>query len=72
LDTFGREPIGESPLRELPTVIMSPHIAGLSHRTIDDMTQKATRAVLDVLEGTLPEGAVNPEALHLKALNLEA
>ena len=67
LDTFGREPIGESPLREVPTVIMSPHIAGLSHRTIADMTQKATRAVLDVLEGTLPEGAVNPEALNLEA-----
>ena len=69
LDTFGREPIGESPLRELPTVIMSPHIAGLSHRTIADMTQKATRAVLDVLGGTLPEGAVNPEALNPQALN---
>ncbi|MED6331570.1 MAG: NAD(P)-dependent oxidoreductase, partial [Actinomycetota bacterium] len=72
LDTFGREPIGESPLRELPTVIMSPHIAGLSHRTIADMTQQATRAVLDVLGGTLPAGAVNPDALNKQALNQQA
>ena len=69
LDTFGREPIGESPLRELPTVIMSPHIAGLSHRTIADMTQQSTQAVLDVLGGTLPVGAVNPDALNQQVLN---
>ena len=69
LDTFGQEPIGESPLRELPTVIMSPHIAGLSHRTIANMTQQSTQAVLDVLGGTLPAGAVNPDALNQQALN---
>jgi D-3-phosphoglycerate dehydrogenase len=64
LDTFEREPIGDSPLRELPTVIMSPHIAGLSHRSIEAMTQQATRAVLDVLSGRLPEHPVNPEAMR--------
>ncbi len=62
LDTFATEPIGDSPLRDLPTVIMSPHIAGLSHRSIEAMTQQATRAVLDVLAGRLPEHPVNPEA----------
>lgn len=64
LDTFEREPIGDSPLRELPTVIMSPHIAGLSHRSIEAMTQQATQAVLDVVSGRLPAHPVNPDALH--------
>ena len=63
LDTFEREPIGDSPLRDLPTVIMSPHIAGLSHRSIEAMTEGATQAVLDVMAGRLPAHPVNPEAL---------
>lgn len=64
LDTFAREPVGDSPLRELPTVIMSPHIAGLSHRSIAAMTEQATQAVLDVLQGRLPAHPKNPEAFH--------
>lgn len=63
LDTFEREPIGDSPLRDLPTVILSPHIAGLSHRSIAAMTEAATQAVLDVVAGRLPANPVNPEAL---------
>lgn len=64
LDTFAREPVGDSPLRELPTVILSPHIAGLSHRSIAAMTEQATQAVLDVLQGRLPAHPKNPEAFH--------
>lgn len=63
VDTFEREPLGDSPLRDLPTVILSPHIAGLSHRSIVAMTEQATQAVLDVLNGRLPTHPVNPEAL---------
>jgi len=64
LDTFESEPIVDSPLSELPTVILSPHIAGLSHRSISAMTQAATQAVLDVMAGQLPAHPVNPEALR--------
>lgn len=64
LDTFAREPIGDSPLRGLPSVILSPHIAGLSQRSIAAMTEQATRAVLDVVGGRLPEYPVNPEAMR--------
>jgi len=63
IDTFAREPIGDSPLRNLPTVIMSPHIAGLSHRSIEAMTEQATQAVLDVVAGRLPAHPKNPQAL---------
>lgn len=64
IDTFAREPIGDSPLRDLPTVILSPHIAGLSHRSIEAMTEQATQAVLDVVAGRLPAHPKNPDALH--------
>ena len=64
LDTFAREPIGDSPLQGLPSVILSPHIAGLSQRSIAAMTEQATRAVLDVVGGRLPEYPVNPEAMR--------
>lgn len=67
IDTFAREPIGDSPLRELPTVILSPHIAGLSHRSIEAMTEQATQAVLDVVAGRLPSHPKNPEALGAPA-----
>jgi Lactate dehydrogenase and related dehydrogenases len=63
IDTFAREPIGDSPLLDLPTVILSPHIAGLSHRSIESMTEQATQAVLDVVAGRLPAHPKNPEAL---------
>ena len=63
IDTFAREPIGDSPLLDLSTVIMSPHIAGLSHRSIEAMTEQATQAVLDVVAGRLPAHPKNPEAL---------
>ena len=64
LDTFAREPIGGSPLLDLPTVILSPHIAGLSHRSIAAMTEQATVAVLDVIQGRLPASPVNPGAMR--------
>lgn len=64
LDTFEREPIGDSPLRGLPTVILSPHIAGLSHRSIAAMTEAATQAVLDVVQGRAPAHPINPEVLN--------
>jgi len=63
IDTFAREPIVDSPLPHSPTVIMSPHIAGLSHRSIEAMTEQATQAVLDVVAGRLPAHPKNPEAL---------
>lgn len=63
LDTFESEPLGDSPLRDLSTVILSPHTAGLSHRSIVAMTEQATSAVLDVLEGRLPANPLNPQAM---------
>src|SRR5205807_183638 len=50
-------------LRSLPNVVLSPHHGGLSDVSNLEMCSRATRAVLAVLRGEIPEGLVNPEAL---------
>jgi phosphoglycerate dehydrogenase-like enzyme len=63
LDVFKQEPPAASNLLALPNVVLSPHIAGLSAGSIDEMQAMATRAVVELLSGGRPEGVVNPEAL---------
>lgn len=64
LDVFGDEPTVPARLLDLPNVVLTPHIGGLSVRSIARMTQQATRSVLDVLAGTVPHGIVNPRAFE--------
>lgn len=63
LDVFEREPPEGSRLLELPNVVVTPHIGGISERSVQEMTRRATSAVLDVLAGRVPANLVNPEAL---------
>jgi phosphoglycerate dehydrogenase-like enzyme len=64
LDVFGVEPPAGSPLLDLPTTTLSPHVAGLSTASIDRMLQLSVRSVTAVLRGEVPETAVNPEAIR--------
>jgi phosphoglycerate dehydrogenase-like enzyme len=63
LDVFADEPPAGSPLLSLPNVVLSPHIGGLSERSIATMTRQATASVLDVLAGREPTGVLNAGAL---------
>lgn len=63
LDVFEREPPEGSRLLTLPNVVLTPHIGGISERSVQEMTRRATGAVLDVLAGRVPANLVNPEAL---------
>jgi phosphoglycerate dehydrogenase-like enzyme len=64
LDVFADEPRVPQALTELPSVVLTPHIGGLSVRSIRRMTEAATAQVLAVLRGQLPpDGVVNPAAL---------
>jgi D-3-phosphoglycerate dehydrogenase len=63
LDVFEREPPLESRLLALPNVLLSPHNAGLSVQSIEEMTRRATASVIDVLVGRHPEHLANPEVL---------
>ena len=62
LDVFETEPPHDSPLLAMPNVVVSPHVGGISTTSIDEMTRVATRSVIDVLEGRIPSGLVNPAA----------
>jgi phosphoglycerate dehydrogenase-like enzyme len=64
LDVFEREPPRSTRLLELPNVVLSPHNAGLSVQSIEEMTRRATASVIDVLVGRHPEHLANPEVLN--------
>jgi phosphoglycerate dehydrogenase-like enzyme len=65
LDVFEQEPPRSSRLLSLPNVTVSPHNAGLSVQSIEEMTRRATTSVIDVLVGRQPEHLANPEVLEL-------
>jgi phosphoglycerate dehydrogenase-like enzyme len=65
VDVFAKEPPEDSPLLEMPNVVLSPHIAGISIYTQQTMLEMATASILDVLAGGRPPGLLNPDALNL-------
>jgi phosphoglycerate dehydrogenase-like enzyme len=68
LDVFEREPPVSERLRSLPNLVLSPHLGGVSDRSVAEMTARATDAVLSVLAGRAPDGLVDPAALQREAL----
>jgi phosphoglycerate dehydrogenase-like enzyme len=69
LDVFADEPPAGSRLLSLPNVVLSPHVAGLSIRSVSDMSRSATISVIDVLGGRPPAHLANPEVLGHAAFN---
>jgi len=65
LDVFADEPDVPRRFAELPNVVLTPHIGGLSERSIASMTERATTHVLDALRGAPDASAVaNPAVLQ--------
>jgi phosphoglycerate dehydrogenase-like enzyme len=60
LDVFEIEPPNDSPIMDLPNVVVSPHVGGISTTSLSEMTRRATESVLDVLAGRVPQGLANP------------
>ena len=60
LDVFEIEPPNDSPIMDLPNVVVSPHVGGISTTSLAEMTRRATESVLDVLAGRVPQGLANP------------
>lgn len=63
LDVFVDEPPRAAVAAELPNLLLSPHIGGLSREAIEAMTRQCVQQVLDVLAGRPTSGVVNPDAL---------
>jgi phosphoglycerate dehydrogenase-like enzyme len=67
LDTFAEEPLSaSSPLRALPNVILSPHVAGQTAEAVRRVGIAAAQAVLDELAGRRPAHVHNPEAYEVR------
>jgi phosphoglycerate dehydrogenase-like enzyme len=62
LDVFAEEPPSAAAVRDIPNLICSPHLAGLSRQSIRRMTVSATDSVLAVLSGQVPSTAINAPA----------
>ncbi|GAG13933.1 unnamed protein product, partial [marine sediment metagenome] len=64
LDVLSQEPPEvQNPLLSMTNVIVSPHSAFISHEALTDLAAMATKAIIDTLEGRVPENMLNPEVL---------
>ncbi len=61
LDVFSKEPLpGNSPLRALDNVILTPHTAGYSYDTLIASGMMIAESILAALKGQVPPHLVNP------------
>ena len=68
LDTYATEPLpADSPLRSMPNVVLSPHVAGQTHDAILRVGLATVQAILDEFDGRRPACVVNPEAYAVRA-----
>ncbi len=69
LDVFGDEPLdSNSPLYDLPNVIITPHIASHSYEAQRDLSSQIISQVVDALQGNEIRNAVNMPLAEPKVL----
>ena len=61
VDVFEQEPLGESPLRSLDNVILTPHMAGITYEAAERIASRTLENVLAYLAGRTPPDLVGPE-----------
>ena len=64
LDVFDEEPPPAGTFDGVPNLLLSCHVAGVSHKSIRRMTISATSSALAMLSGEIPETVLNPEVLR--------
>jgi len=66
LDVFTTQPLpAESLLHQLPNVLLSPHLAGITQESMRSMSEGVASQLLEMLDGRLPRHFINPEAQEL-------
>ncbi len=65
LDVFEEEPLdADSPLCQLPNVVLTPHSAYYSERSVQILRDETFRSAIDVLRGIQPPTIANPRVLE--------
>jgi D-3-phosphoglycerate dehydrogenase / 2-oxoglutarate reductase len=63
LDVFATQPLpADSPLRALPNVLLSPHLAGMTQESTRRMSEGVLAQLLAMFGGALPQHLCNPDA----------
>lgn len=69
LDTYAVEPLPpDSPLRSMPNVLLSPHVAGQTGSAMVRVGHAAVQAILDEFDGRCPAFVVNPEVYEVRRM----
>lgn len=63
LDVMEEEPTHESPLFELDSTVVTPHVAWYSERSVTELRRKTAENVVRYLRGSIPHGIVNEESV---------
>jgi glyoxylate reductase len=69
LDVFLVEPLpSEHPLRKVPNVLLTPHLASFARDTGERVSLCAAQAIVDLQDGRKPQFVVNPEVFNSSGL----
>ena len=69
LDVFETEPLpNNSPLRDAPNLLLSPHQASFTYETGERVSLAAAQSILDLMNGRRPQNVLNPEVFDSAAL----
>ena len=63
LDVMADEPVNDSPLFDLASVVVTPHVACYSEESLAESRRKAAENVVRVLQGDESHGLVNERTL---------
>jgi len=65
LDVFASEPLpSDSPLREVPGLLLTPHAIGVSDEMYAEYMQSVAESIRQFMSGVCPADALNPESFR--------